>query len=335
MRLLTVCSVAAFFASTASISGLTGPLPESARAFIRASAEAAGDTIARFDTALLAPSTAPADTFRRDADEEADEAEDAELADESAQAETAEARAALDPEAMCQALLAAAAQNGLPPGFFARLIWQESRFDPQAVSRAGAQGVAQFMPKVAAERGIDPLDPVQALPASAQFLRELRHQFDGNLGLAAAAYNAGARRIQKWLAKRGKLPKETRHYVSTITGVAPERWLKSKPLQVSFQVPERAPCKGFDETPIEVTPRAPQLAPPSEAENEPKAKPRNASLRAATHARGGKKIAAREKETKRVVQRTAKADRHAARGKPARLADRKGSRKLRVARADD
>src|SRR5262245_52151366 len=47
---------------------------------------------------------------------------------------------------ICDALAAAAAENDLPVDFFARLIWQESRFDPTAVSRAGAQGVAQFMP---------------------------------------------------------------------------------------------------------------------------------------------------------------------------------------------
>jgi Transglycosylase SLT domain len=48
---------------------------------------------------------------------------------------------------ICDALAAAAAENDLPVDFFARLIWQESRFDPTAVSRAGAQGVAQFMPR--------------------------------------------------------------------------------------------------------------------------------------------------------------------------------------------
>src|SRR5205823_6421858 len=80
----------------------------------------------------------------------------------------------------------------------------ESRFQPAAVgpvtrSGARAQGIAQFMPGTAAERRLlDPFDPVQALPKSAEFLRELRDQF-GNLGLAAAAYNAGPRRVQDWL----------------------------------------------------------------------------------------------------------------------------------------
>ena len=97
---------------------------------------------------------------------------------------------------------------GLPLEFFARVIWQESRFQPDAVgpvTRSGqrAQGIAQFMPGTASERGLlDPFNPVQALPKSAEFLAELREQF-GNLGLAAAAYNAGPRRVQEWLAGTG------------------------------------------------------------------------------------------------------------------------------------
>ena len=102
----------------------------------------------------------------------------------------------------------AARASGLPLEFFARVIWQESRFQSDAigpVTRSGqrAQGIAQFMPGTASERGLlDPFDPVQALPKSAEFLGELRNQF-GNLGLAAAAYNAGPRRVQEWLAGTG------------------------------------------------------------------------------------------------------------------------------------
>ena len=95
-------------------------------------------------------------------------------------------------EAMCLMIESAARSHGLPLEFFARVIWQESRFQPDAVgplTRSGerAQGIAQFMPGTAAERRLlDPFDPVQALPKSAEFLNELRSQF-GNLGLAAAA----------------------------------------------------------------------------------------------------------------------------------------------------
>src|SRR5436190_18118584 len=102
-------------------------------------------------------------------------------------------------ESICLMIESAAREANLPLEFFARLIWQESRFRPDAVgpvTRSGerARGIAQFMPRTASERGLlDPNDPVQALPKSAEFLRELLHEF-GSLGLAAAAYNAGPRR---------------------------------------------------------------------------------------------------------------------------------------------
>jgi hypothetical protein len=132
-------------------------------------------------------------------------------------------------EAVCLMIEAAARANDLPLEFFARVIWQESRFQSDAigpVTRSGqrAQGIAQFMPGTANERRLlDPFDPVQALPKSAEFLNELRSQF-GNLGLAAAAYNAGPRRVQEWLAGTGPMPQETRHYVAVITGATVEEW---------------------------------------------------------------------------------------------------------------
>jgi hypothetical protein len=132
-------------------------------------------------------------------------------------------------EAMCLMIESAARASSLPLEFFARVIWQESRFQPDAVgpvTRSGerAQGIAQFMPGTAGERRLlDPFDPVQALPKSAEFLDELRRQF-GNLGLAAAAYNAGPRRVQEWLAGTGGMPQETRNYVVAITGSTVEAW---------------------------------------------------------------------------------------------------------------
>jgi hypothetical protein len=106
------------------------------------------------------------------------------------------------------------------------LIRQESNFNPNSVSHAGAQGIAQFMPGTARWRGLaDPFEPLQALYESARWLGELREQF-GNLGLAAAAYNAGPRRVQDWLAGRGGLPGETRAYVRIITGRPAEDWAR-------------------------------------------------------------------------------------------------------------
>jgi transglycosylase-like protein with SLT domain/sporulation related protein len=132
-------------------------------------------------------------------------------------------------EAICLMVESAAKAHGLPLEFFARVIWQESRFQADAIgpaTRSGqhAQGIAQFMPGTANERRLlDPFDPVQALPKSAEFLSELRDQF-GNLGLAAAAYNAGPRRVQEWLAGSGFMPQETRNYVTAITGASVDDW---------------------------------------------------------------------------------------------------------------
>jgi hypothetical protein len=125
---------------------------------------------------------------------------------------------------ICRALEAAAKENSLPVWFFTRLIWQESRFDPSQVSPAGAQGIAQFMPPTAASRGlVDPFDPLTALQESASYLRELRNTF-GNLGLAAAAYNAGAYRVSRWLNHAGSLPDETVDYVQFVTGRSVWEW---------------------------------------------------------------------------------------------------------------
>lgn len=132
-------------------------------------------------------------------------------------------------ESLCLIVESAAKANDLPLEFFARVIWQESRFQSNAigpVTRSGqrAQGIAQFMPSTANERRLlDPFDPVQALPKSAEFLNELRRQF-GNLGLAAAAYNAGPKRVQDWLAGTGAMPQETRNYVLSITGTTVDDW---------------------------------------------------------------------------------------------------------------
>src|ERR1700752_4310022 len=132
-------------------------------------------------------------------------------------------------QSICMIIESAASANQLPLDFFARVIWQESRFQADAIgpptrSGARAQGIAQFMPGTAAERGLlDPFDPIQALPKSAHFLSELRAEF-GSLGLAAAAYNAGPQRLRDYLAGRGGMPAETRAYVLAITGMTVDEW---------------------------------------------------------------------------------------------------------------
>jgi hypothetical protein len=150
----------------------------------------------------------------------------------------------------CDILNSAASTHGIPPEFFARLIRQESNFDPNSVSRAGAQGIAQFMPGTARWRGLsDPFEPTEALYESARWLGELRDQF-GNLGLAAAAYNAGPRRIRDWIAGRGQLPRETRAYVRIITGRAAESWV-GVPEEIPHDRPQ-GPCIQATKSPPKV-----------------------------------------------------------------------------------
>lgn len=164
---------------------------------------------------------------------------------------------------ICHALTTAAQQHDVPAPFFIRLLFQESRFRPEVVSHAGAQGIAQFMPGTATQMGLDnPYDPVQAIPASARLLRDLVRQF-GNLGLAAAAYNAGPKRVADWLAAKGKakLPEETQGYVKLITGKPVEHWSTASARHPAPKLPDEAPCQdaagllaaaGPDELPLPV-----------------------------------------------------------------------------------
>jgi hypothetical protein len=151
-------------------------------------------------------------------------------------------------DSICLMIESAARANDLPIDYFARVIWQESRFQPDVVgpiTRNGqrAQGIAQFMPGTAAERRLlDPFDPVEALPKSAEFLAELRNQF-GNLGLAAAAYNAGPGRLRDFMAGRRPLPAETRNYVVAITGMSVDDWAKgTQPVGEAHSQPAAANC---------------------------------------------------------------------------------------------
>ena len=142
---------------------------------------------------------------------------------------------------VCHSIGSAASDYDLPLVFLMRLIWQESRFNLSAVSPAGAQGVAQFMPKTAIESGLaNPFDAVEAIPKSAELLRNLKNQF-GNLGLAAAAYNAGRKRVQDWLAGRGSLPKETQNYIRIVTGHTASEWASERG-QLNLALPEPVPC---------------------------------------------------------------------------------------------
>ena len=168
---------------------------------------------------------------------------------------------------LCSAMVSVARANGLPTPFFANLIWQESGFNAKVVSPAGAQGIAQFMPETAKEYGLtNPFDPIHALNAAGKFLNRLVAQF-GNLGLAAAAYNAGPGRVSDYVARRRGLPEETRNYVIRITGKAADRWTSRKFLQGAEAkvMPAKAPCVEVAQE-VAAQARAAQLAKLAEAQ---------------------------------------------------------------------
>jgi len=149
------------------------------------------------------------------------------------------------PQTICELIEHAAIANGIPIDFFTRLIWKESTFRQEAVSPKGAQGIAQFMPGTAALRGLgNPFDADQAIPASATYLSELVRRF-GNLGLAAAAYNAGEARVTDWLAGAGGLPSETREYVVAISGRSADDWTRTQrvlPMDAALPLPADIGC---------------------------------------------------------------------------------------------
>ena len=116
----------------------------------------------------------------------------------------------------------------------ARQGYQESKFDPQAKSPAGALGIAQFLPSTAEQYGIDPLDPKQAIYGQAKYMAYLLKQWNPKLPgrtwddrwrLALAAYNAGLGTLLKsqerhgwitWEQARPHMPRETQIYVKKI-----------------------------------------------------------------------------------------------------------------------
>ena len=136
----------------------------------------------------------------------------------------------------CQILETQATTHGLDPGFFARLIWQESRFDPNALSHANAMGIAQFIASTAKLRGLnDPYNPAEALEHSAQYLGEMQRRY-GNPGLAAVGYNGGEGRAEGLIAKTGGLARETVNYVQIITGLTAETWRDAPPASHDFRI---------------------------------------------------------------------------------------------------
>lgn len=145
---------------------------------------------------------------------------------------------------------AEAEKYGIPKDIAFGLLEQESAWNPDAVSRAGARGIAQFMPATARGVGLDDShDPMQAIPASMKHLRDLYNQY-GDWNTALAGYNASPRAVNAWREGRAPLPLETQNYISSIRNMA-----NIKP--------------GFkDDTPVKPATMARGLAPASQEEAE-------------------------------------------------------------------
>lgn len=125
------------------------------------------------------------------------------------------------PSAYDAQITAAATKYGLDPALLKGLIRQESNFNPNAKSGAGAQGLTQLMPGTAAGLGVtDPTDPAQAIDGGAKYLKAQLDRFGGDASKALAAYNAGPGAV----AKYGGVPPyaETQNYVTKVLGYAAE-----------------------------------------------------------------------------------------------------------------
>jgi soluble lytic murein transglycosylase-like protein len=118
------------------------------------------------------------------------------------------------PAYLAEIITEAAKQHGVDPNLVAAMAFKESRFNPTAVSRIGAEGIMQLKPKTARYLGVkDSFDPKQNVFGGAKYLRKMLDRFDGNIDLALAGYNAGPERV----AKEGpNATAEATEYVATV-----------------------------------------------------------------------------------------------------------------------
>ena len=144
-------------------------------------------------------------------------------------------------------IAAAASRLGIDPALLKGLIRQESNFNPNAGSPAGAQGLCQLMPGTAAALGVtNPMDPAQSIEGGAKYLKQQLDAFGGDVTKALAAYNAGPGAVQK----HGGVPPfaETQNYVRQVQAYAagyrsaPAAASAAPPISPSMPTPAPAPA---------------------------------------------------------------------------------------------
>ena len=112
-------------------------------------------------------------------------------------------------------ILKAANRYQVDSALIKAIIMAESNYNPRAVSKRGAKGLMQLMPKTAEALGVgDSFDPEHNINAGVRYFRKLLNQFDGDTKLALAAYNAGSRKVREY---RGVPPfRATHRYIKRV-----------------------------------------------------------------------------------------------------------------------
>jgi soluble lytic murein transglycosylase-like protein len=176
--------------------------------------EIAGDGAARWIAGPLALALPPSDEFATDIPSVEGDGPMLDLP-EAIVADAAR-QAGLVPAAYAAKVAELAHRFDLSPTLLEAVVWQESRWRADAVSPAGARGLAQLMPGTARDLGVNPDDPFANLEGGARYLRQQMDRFDGDLERALAAYNAGPGRV----IRAGGIPaiRETQTYVAAIMG---------------------------------------------------------------------------------------------------------------------
>jgi hypothetical protein len=166
-------------------------------------------------------------------------------------------------------------QYGTPPDLIQRVAWAESRYQPGAVSPKGAGGVMQFMPETARDYGVNPRNVESSVRGGAQYLGDLLRRYNGNEGLAVAAYNWGESRVDNWLrngANPRLMPTETLNYVRAVTAQPITAWTTQRggtavaelPSGAARTVPDagRAPSLQFAGPPVSAAAAGPTTTGP-------------------------------------------------------------------------